>query len=286
MLGDSGICCSRNAGRVVFLNDAKEASPMPEIKKKTLFIACGEFAVTIITACLLSASVNSTADGHTAPVTERNLEKLRDGISSHYSIIDADIEPDIEQTGRGSWYGGGFHLRKTASGERFNMHDFTAAHRSLPFGTIVRVTDLTTEKSVLVCINDRGPFIRNKVIDLSRKAAQVLGGNLKHLKLEAYLPGKSLLEYNAKNDNEADTVIGFGVDLQLKAIAVDDGEPRGYAKTFSDALIIQKELREQFPDQEVIVSKASPADSDGRYAVFVTPVAPDAQRTVQNGDVF
>lgn len=259
---------------------------MPEIKKKTLFIACGEIAVTIITACLLSASVNSTTNGHIAPVIEKKLEKLRAELLSAGPVLDADIEPDIEQTGRGSWYGGGFHSRRTASGERFNMHDFTAAHRSLPFGTIVRVTDLITEKSVLVCINDRGPFIRNKVIDLSRKAAQVLGGDLKSLKLEAYLPGKSLLEYNAKNDNEADTVIGFGVDLQLKAIAVDDDEPSGYAETFSDALTIQKELREQFPNQEVIVSKASPSAGDGRYAVFVAPAAPVGRRAVRNSYVF
>lgn len=77
--------------------------------------------------------------------------------------------------GSASWYGGKFHGRKTANGERFNMHDLTAAHRSLPFGTKVRVTNQKTGKSVVVRINDRGPFHGNRVIDLSRGAANAVG---------------------------------------------------------------------------------------------------------------
>ena len=77
--------------------------------------------------------------------------------------------------GSASWYGGQFHGRKTANGERFNMHGLTAAHRSLPFGTKVRVTNQKTGKSVVVRINDRGPFHGNRVIDLSRGAANAVG---------------------------------------------------------------------------------------------------------------
>lgn len=79
--------------------------------------------------------------------------------------------------GRGlaSWYGGQFHGRRTASGERFDMHALTAAHRTLPFGTVVRVRSLVNGKTVEVRINDRGPFIGRRVIDLSRAAAKALG---------------------------------------------------------------------------------------------------------------
>jgi rare lipoprotein A len=77
--------------------------------------------------------------------------------------------------GIASWYGKRFHGRRTASGERFDMHEFTAAHRTLPFGTLVRVEHEPTGRSVLVRINDRGPHIRRRVIDLSRAAAQALG---------------------------------------------------------------------------------------------------------------
>lgn len=74
--------------------------------------------------------------------------------------------------GLASWYGPGFHGRKTASGERFNMYQLTAAHRTLPFGSQVRVTRLDSGQSVLVRINDRGPHVYSRIIDLSYQAAR------------------------------------------------------------------------------------------------------------------
>lgn len=100
----------------------------------------------------------------------------------------AEIEPPVEieepapQTstrslgfGHASYYGRRFHGRRTANGERFNMNAMTAAHKTLPFGTMVRVTNPHNGKSVTVRINDRGPFIRGRTIDLSRGAAQKIG---------------------------------------------------------------------------------------------------------------
>lgn len=78
-------------------------------------------------------------------------------------------------SGAASWYGPKFHGRLTASGEPFDMHQLTAAHRTLPFGTRVRVTHVANDRSVVVRINDRGPFHGKRVIDLSRKAAEVIG---------------------------------------------------------------------------------------------------------------
>jgi rare lipoprotein A len=77
--------------------------------------------------------------------------------------------------GIASWYGPGFHGNRSASGERFNQNELTAAHRHLPFGTQVRVTNLHNGRTVVVRINDRGPFIRGRIIDLSAAAAQMLG---------------------------------------------------------------------------------------------------------------
>src|SRR5215210_1850146 len=79
------------------------------------------------------------------------------------------------QRGAASWYGPGFHGRRTASGETFNTNALTAAHRSLPFGTRVRVVNEKTGRSVIVRINDRGPFAKGHVIDLARGAAQQIG---------------------------------------------------------------------------------------------------------------
>ncbi len=79
------------------------------------------------------------------------------------------------QVGMASWYGDKFHGRKTASGERYNMHAMTAAHRSLPFGTKVRVINLDNNHRVIVTINDRGPFVKGRIIDVSKRAADQLG---------------------------------------------------------------------------------------------------------------
>jgi hypothetical protein len=77
--------------------------------------------------------------------------------------------------GLASWYGDKFHGRLTASGERYDKHALTAAHRTLPFGTLVRVRSARTGREVVVRINDRGPYARHRVIDLSSAAAAALG---------------------------------------------------------------------------------------------------------------
>ncbi|MFL6797717.1 MAG: septal ring lytic transglycosylase RlpA family protein [Xanthobacteraceae bacterium] len=87
----------------------------------------------------------------------------------HATSASAEEKPDI--FGLASYY----HHTKTASGDKFDPHAFTAAHRTLPFGTRVRVTELKTGRSVTVRINDRGPFIRGRVVDVSKSAAQELG---------------------------------------------------------------------------------------------------------------
>jgi len=83
-----------------------------------------------------------------------------------------------KETGLASWYGPGFHGNVTANGETFNQRRLTAAHNTLPLPSLVRVTNLNNDKSVIVRVNDRGPFAKNKqdrIIDLSEKAAEVLG---------------------------------------------------------------------------------------------------------------
>ncbi|WP_442968786.1 septal ring lytic transglycosylase RlpA family protein [Ramlibacter sp.] len=79
------------------------------------------------------------------------------------------------QRGVASWYGLSFHGRRTASGERFDMNALTAAHPTLPFGTRVKVRSLVNGREVIVRINDRGPFARGRIIDLSHAAARAIG---------------------------------------------------------------------------------------------------------------
>jgi rare lipoprotein A len=83
-------------------------------------------------------------------------------------------QPTYAETGMASWYGRDHQGKKTAAGERFDMNQLTAAHRTLPLNTMVRVTNIENQKTVKVRINDRGPYARTRIIDLSSRAARAL----------------------------------------------------------------------------------------------------------------
>lgn len=124
-------------------------------------------AVLAVSACA-SAQTPSSA---TAPHSSNGWQKIARGkpaVTRPAKIAQAF-------TGLASWYGSRFQGRPTASGEPFDMHSMTAAHRTLPFGTRVRVINEATGQSVIVRVNDRGPFAGKRIIDLSRAAAERIG---------------------------------------------------------------------------------------------------------------
>jgi peptidoglycan lytic transglycosylase len=94
--------------------------------------------------------------------------------------VPSGAKPIFEETGMASWYGAPYHNRRGSNGEVYNMHAMTAAHRTLPLGSIVRVTNVKTGHSALVRITDRGPFVEGRIVDLSLAAAKAL---------DVYLPG-------------------------------------------------------------------------------------------------
>ncbi|WP_435938259.1 septal ring lytic transglycosylase RlpA family protein [Moraxella bovoculi] len=108
-----------------------------------------------------------TQSGSSVKQDEPVLEKL--------TAVASNTVNKFKQTGLASWYGRQFHGKKTASGETFNMNAMTAAHRSLPLNCYIRVTNKDNGKSVIVKVNDRGPFNGNRVLDLSYGAAQAIG---------------------------------------------------------------------------------------------------------------
>jgi rare lipoprotein A len=141
---------------------------------RSLILALG-FSSFSHAAMPVQIPINSLIDG-TKNSTEQKKKKTKG------KKIKAKVGMCI--SGIASWYGKPHHGRKTASGEVFNMYKMTAAHRTLPLGTMVKVTNTDNGKSVIVKINDRGPFIKNRVLDLSYEAAKKLNMvNSGHIKV-------------------------------------------------------------------------------------------------------
>lgn len=127
----------------------------------TRISAAPRLAVVALACGLLACSGPSQASAQTSAGDERPAR----------GAVKGEV-----QRGKAAWYGDRYHGRKTASGERFDMNALTAAHRTLPFGTVVQVKNLANGRTVKVRINDRGPFGRKKrIIDVSRAAARELG---------------------------------------------------------------------------------------------------------------
>jgi rare lipoprotein A len=141
---------------------------------------------------------------------------------------------DTELQGLASWYGGKFHGRLTSSGEIFNTNDMTAAHKTLPFGTIVKVTNQDNGKSALVKINDRGPFVEGRIIDLSMAAAErldMIGQGVARVSLDivdfvtdidlfAVQVGAYALEKNAEKARATLEAAGFVVTVERNTLGV------------------------------------------------------------------
>lgn len=158
------------------------------------------------------------------------------------------------QTGAASWYGREFDGKKTASGERFDMNELTAAHKTLPFGTIVSVKNFETGKTVRVRINDRGPFRAKRILDVSYAAAKKLG-MLKQGEARVGLvivkKGTGDEDYDRDRDNDLEAVSGDSADNDLAdsgSYAVQAGA--FYSKRNADTL---KGRIEQMTGNDVVV---------------------------------
>jgi len=141
------------------MSSVKISSPLPVviIFSLSLFLSCGPRHVVI--------------ERRTPPPEKQEVKKER-------SVPEAKIEKMESkgvQYGVASWYGGGFHGRPTSSGEVYDMHQLTCAHNTLPLGTVVMVTNLENGRSLELKVNDRGPFVKERILDVSYAAAQMLG---------------------------------------------------------------------------------------------------------------
>ena len=147
--------------------------------------------------------------------------------------------------GKASYYSSDLHNSKTASGVGYDMYTFTAAHRTLPLGTVVRVTDEQSGKSVMVCVNDRGPYARGRIIDLSYAAAD---------KLDMRQRGVGKVRLEVVSDASG---IPLSTDeaYYVRFSSLDKSETVGPFRAFADAAAMHEAMRQAHPDAEVVLEK-------------------------------
>ncbi|WP_311767867.1 septal ring lytic transglycosylase RlpA family protein [Conchiformibius steedae] len=183
------------------------------------------------------------------------------------------------QTGKASWYGPGFHGKKTSNGERYNMHALTAAHKTLPLGTVVRVSNLDNGKNVIVRINDRGPFHGKRVIDLSKAAAARLGfvkQGMAKVRVEALHGGRPAL-FKASADAEDYYADTDSTDALLYAADSSVVEAAQIEGTFAPATDNLPLFFSRQPAEAAapVAQNSTPAAAD-KDIFFGNPAAPQA----------
>ena len=144
------------------------------IKSQRKFILATGLGLAVLSSPVMAKEAKASK----AKVVHTTVKVSKSSVSGQvnkvsYSPVSAKAK--FASAGVASYYGPGFHGRRTANGERFDMHAMTAAHRTLPFGTLAKVTNLSNGKSTVVRVNDRGPYVGNRVIDLSVAAAKQIG---------------------------------------------------------------------------------------------------------------
>ena len=159
----------------VSLKSLSRYSALPAVALLALALsACAPLSQSTDGAVATTSDARTAALAKMAPPAAR-LDRLGDPAKAVEKHLYELEWPEVDQQGIASWYGPGFHGRKTANGERFNQYELTAAHPTYEFGTQLCVRSKLTGQSVVVRVNDRGPFVKNRVIDLSKAAAEELG---------------------------------------------------------------------------------------------------------------
>ncbi len=211
-------------------------------------------ALLVLTSC--------SSDGRRTPA------HLPDGAAGHYKTgtpyqVSGRWYTPMQQAihydeqGIASWYGKDFHGKKTANGERYDMHAFSAAHKILPLPTLVRITNLDNGRSVIVRVNDRGPFVKGRLIDLSYAAAQALGFAER---------GTAHVRVQTLDDSTSSPGI-----VHNKAAPSPAGQyvQVGAFSSQANALALQQRLERDFPSIHV----RPPAGASDLYRVRIGPLS-------------
>jgi rare lipoprotein A len=211
-----------------------------------------------------------TATTEELPRSKRGNMPFYEVYGVRYSVMNSSV--GYKKRGVASWYGKKFHGRDTSSGERYDMYAMTAAHKTLPLPTIARVTNLNNGKSVIVRINDRGPFVKNRLIDMSYAAA---------LELDMTGAGTAMVEVETLTAGKADaskSIASIANDpnsrmyLQVGAFG-EQGNARSLAERLNSNGISKVSVHESNGESPVLYRvRIGPVDSVGEYDQIVRQV--------------
>lgn len=183
---------------------------MNVIKQKRFYVS---FAVLLLLAGCASEPKEFNAGDLAQEVKAIKADGGIYKVGNPYTVMGQSYTPredySYSETGMASWYGDDFHNKRTANGETYNMRAITAAHRTLPLPSLVKVTNLENGKSIIARVNDRGPYVKNRIIDVSEKGAELLGYKNKGIakvKVEILADeSKALKEAMLSKDNTSKT---------------------------------------------------------------------------------
>ena len=188
------------------------------------------------------ASAKSKHSAKSAKKASRHKSVAKKGADDRDLWLQRAQQGDL-LSGKASWYGPDFHNKATASGLSYDMYTFTAAHRTLPMGTVVKVTDQDNGKSVMVCVTDRGPFVRGRIIDLSYAAAQQINLGTRGV-------GRVNLEVVS---DETGTPLKADQAYFIRYGAHGGASKVGPFRAFADAAAMHEAQRQAHPEAEVVL---------------------------------
>ncbi len=187
------------------------------------------FCISSLTLFCLLLTLSCSVTSHKVPRTQDSyvIKNKR-----YYPIPSADGYSEI---GIASWYGGKFHGRLTSNGEVYNMYSMTAAHKTLPMNTMLLINNLENGKQTVVRINDRGPFVQGRIVDLSLKAAQEIGIADKGVaRIQAIALGKETADLSSKTARTAATTATTATTTQITTIAQPNASPPVPSLTYKE----------------------------------------------------